>query len=97
MTYTGNPYKSGDHVVFIGDRGGRRPNPIWYPEIGTVGVVIKPSGKDEVYVQWPDGSTSDEGRWYCGNDFIELCCSYDDLKTADYNELDAFLNEMGGD
>ena len=63
-------YKSGDRVVYIGKRNGKRGKPVFFPPIGTVGTVIKMSC-GSVLVKWPDGSTLGDDRWYCSTDWIK--------------------------
>lgn len=43
--------------------------PEYYPVKDMVGKVIKVCSNDNCYIQWPDGSTSSDDRWYatCSN------------------------------
>ena len=34
--------------------------PVFYPEVGTTGVIVEP----ELLVQWEKGSTSGDDKWY---------------------------------
>lgn len=91
-------YKAGDHVVYVGHYGMRRNND-FFPPVGSVGIVIRKSGCDEVFVQWPTGSTSSDDRWYCMFSDIKPCdfSEYDDKVVHhkdDVRELNAFFDEM---
>ena len=63
-------FKVGDKVRYIGKD--HKEMPEFYPEIGTVGTVVKESGDTDWYIQWPKGSTSREDCWYCYKNDIEL-------------------------
>lgn len=62
--------KIGDKVRYIGK--GHKEMPEFYPEIGTVGTIVKDSGDTDWYIQWPKGSTSKKDCWYCDENDIEL-------------------------
>ena len=63
-------FKVGDKVRYIGKD--HREIPEFYPEIGTVGTVVKEDRDTDWYIQWPKGSTSRKDCWYCGENDIEL-------------------------
>ena len=46
--------------------------PEFYPEIDTVGTVVKEGGDTDWYIQWPKESTSRKDCWYCDENDIEL-------------------------
>lgn len=64
-----------ERVIFVGEDAMRmhRDAPKFYPEVGTVGVVVTHTGtlfdglleNDEAacVVQWPEGKTSAPGMW----------------------------------
>lgn len=60
VMYTGGlPYDGGDHE--------------FYPPKGTVGVVMTVLGvEDNVGVQWPIGTTSGNGFWWCDKSALEV-------------------------
>ena len=62
--------KVGDKVKYIGKD--HRKMPEFYPEIGTIGIVVKEGGDTDWCIQWPKGSTSGHDRWYCEEESIEL-------------------------
>lgn len=67
-------FKVGDRVRFkgMGDACHAKM-PEWYPKDGTIGTVINAStDDDEVYVQWPEGSTSGEDVWWAFVECLEL-------------------------
>lgn len=59
-----------DKVRYIGKD--HREMPEFYPEIGTIGTVVKEDGDADWYIQWPKGSTSRKDCWYCYENDIEL-------------------------
>lgn len=63
-------FKVGDKVRYIGKNHKKMPE--FYPEIGTVGAIVKESGDTDWYIQWPKGSTSKEDCWYCDKNDVEL-------------------------
>lgn len=83
--------KRGDKVVYVGLNGVRENPHAFYPEIGTVGVVVE-VGKPDILVKWDDGSTSNDDRWWC---YIDSTKPYTP-SDIDTTELDAFMNEMIG-
>ena len=64
--------------------------PDFYPEVGTVGLLISPEGTsfidivDDYVVQWPEGSTSLNDIWYCEEDYIELVDEITDYTVEKY-------------
>lgn len=60
VMYTGGlPYDNGDHQ--------------FYPPKGTVGTVTAVvAGEGDVGVQWPRGTTSGNGFWWCGKSALEV-------------------------
>ena len=63
-------FNVGDKVRYIGKN--HKEMPEFYPEIGTVGTIVKESGDTDWYIQWPKGSTSRKDCWYCDENDIEL-------------------------
>ena len=63
-------FNVGDKVKYIGKD--HRETPEFYPEIGTIGTVVKESEDTDWYIQWPKGSTSGKDCWYCYENDIEL-------------------------
>lgn len=45
--------------------------PEYYPLAGTFGVVLKDEG-DEICVQWPHGTTSNNDIWWCFKADVEI-------------------------
>ena len=60
--------KVGDMVIFC-DGKSHRDYPEYYPPIGTVGVIQGCECGDYL-IQWPDGTTSLEDKWFCGKNQI---------------------------
>lgn len=56
-------FKKGDKVVFV-DPELHEKFPVWYPSVGTVGVVVKVDGDDSVRVKWRKGTTSSHDTWF---------------------------------
>ena len=56
-------FKPGDKVEFMEGRM-HEAFPNLYPPTGTVGTVISAGIDDLYYVQWPEGSTSDDDKWH---------------------------------
>lgn len=71
-------FKVGDKVRYIGKD--HKEMPEFYPEIGTVGTIMKKSGDTNWYIQWPKGSTVGNDRWWATNKCIELV--KDDVTTS---------------
>lgn len=63
-------FNVGDKVRYIGKDHTEMTE--FYPEIGTIGTVVKESGDRNWYIQWPKGSTSRKDCWYCDENDIEL-------------------------
>ena len=64
-------FKVGDRVRFLdGERS--KVLPQCYPAHGTIGRVVDAITPMMCIVQWPEGSTSDQGRWFCDVDALEL-------------------------
>lgn len=63
-------FNVGDKVRYIGKDHTEMPE--FYPEIGTIGTVVKESVDTDWYIQWPKGSTSKKDCWYCDENDIEL-------------------------
>lgn len=53
------------------DGKGHRDNPQWFPDVGTVGIVME-VGFHNHFIQWPEGSTSERDRWYCDDTRLEV-------------------------
>ena len=47
--------------------------PLFYPKFGTVGVVVAyiSLSYSDVYVQWPEGTTSGSDLWACDKEHLE--------------------------
>lgn len=67
----GNNVKKGDSVRYINELGHEK-TPEYFPTKNVVGKVIKVCSNDNCYVQWPDGSTSNEDRWYAAWSNLEV-------------------------
>lgn len=63
-------YEVGDKVRFKSARG-RKKHPEWYPEVGTVGTVVRTYGTNLLWVMWPKGSTCAPGSWGCSTCYVE--------------------------
>ena len=63
-------FNVGDKVKYIGKD--HREMPEFYPEIGTIGTVVKEDEDTDWRIQWPKGSTSGKDYWYCNENDIEL-------------------------
>lgn len=59
----GNNVKKGDSVRYIDDLGHKKV-PKYFPTKDMVGKVIKVYFDNTCLVQWPNGSTSKNDRWY---------------------------------
>ena len=66
-----NNVKKGDSVRYIG-KNGHKKTPEYFPAKNVVGKVIKVCSNDNCYVQWPDGSTSNDDRWYAAWSNLEV-------------------------
>lgn len=63
--------KVGSKVRMI-DEEPNNIHPYWYPAIGTVGVVERLGCDDNCGVQWPEGTTSEDDRWLCDYEHLEV-------------------------
>ncbi len=76
-------FKVGDKVRYI-DKANHEAQPQYYPEVGTIGEIknIKPLGdgldREVFFIQWPNGTTSRDDRWYSSEYSIELVTEGDD-------------------
>ncbi len=66
-----NNIKEGDSVRYI-DKNGHKNSPEYYPAKDVVGKVIKVCSDLTCYIQWPDGSTSSNDRWYAAWNNLEV-------------------------
>ena len=68
-----NTFKAGDKVKFLGfntkDEEALHDKQ-FYPPVNTIGKVVNPS-LIYCFVQWPDGTTADNGVWACQNIYLE--------------------------
>ena len=62
--------KVGSKVRMIDDKV-HNEYPRWFPVIGTVGAIINVSNTSP-YIQWPSGTTSENDRWFCSLDWLEV-------------------------
>lgn len=60
----------GKCVKFIDDVS-HKALPNYFPVVGTLGVVLKAEG-DEIFVQWPHSTTSDDDMWWCFKTNVEI-------------------------
>lgn len=68
-----NTFKVGDKVKFLGisiEDVEALNNRRFYPPVNTVGKVVE-LGSDYCFVQWPKGTTADNGVWACRNSYLE--------------------------
>ena len=68
-----NPFKVDDKVKFLGlniEDEEALTNRRFFPPVNTIGKVTELSS-DYCFVQWPDGTTSDNGVWACQNKYLE--------------------------
>ena len=64
--------KRGDKVRFLNQEK-HISIPRYYPPAGTVGTVIR-DGDD--LIQWPNGTTGGDGRWFAGSRNLELARTF---------------------
>ena len=64
--------KVGSKVMMI-DEDCHNIHPYWYPAVGTIGIV-KIIGHN-CRVQWPKNTTSENDRWFCGYEYLEVLLS----------------------
>lgn len=62
--------KVGSKVRMIDDKV-HNEYPRWFPVVGTVGAIIN-VGDTSLYIQWPLGTTSENDRWFCSLDWLEV-------------------------
>ena len=62
--------KAGSKVRIINDKI-HNEYPRWFPVVGTVGAIINASNTSP-YIQWPSGTTSENDRWFCSLDWLEV-------------------------
>ena len=74
-------FNAGDKVKYIGED--HESNPEWYPLAGTIGY-IKSMAETNVWVKWPDGSTSMNDYW---------CCSLNDIERVEESTTNDMTNE----
>lgn len=67
---TKNNVKVGSKVRMIDDKV-HNEYPRWFPVVGTVGAIINVSNTSP-YIQWPSGTTSENDRWFCSLDWLEV-------------------------
>lgn len=68
-----NTFKVGDKVKFLGlniEDEKALTDRRFYPPVNTIGKVVE-LGSDYCFVQWPDGTTADNGVWACRNKYLE--------------------------
>lgn len=68
-----NTFKAGDKVKFLGFNTKDEEAPHdkqFYPPVNTIGKVVNPS-LIYCFVQWPEGTTVDNGVWACRNIYLE--------------------------
>lgn len=63
--------KVGDKVRFVNAEV-HDCDPYCYPPVGTIGTVLSIDGDDVVFVQWPEGSTLTDDRWWSSVERLEL-------------------------
>lgn len=63
--------KVGSKVKMI-NKEANNIHPYWYPAIGTVGVVERLGYNDNCWVQWPEGTTSKDDKWFCDYEHLEV-------------------------
>lgn len=86
-------FNVGDKVRYIGKD--HREMPEFYPEIGTVGTIVKESGDTDWYIQWPKGSTSRKDRWFCDKNDIGLAENLDMTNEEIWKMLEPKMRKNG--
>lgn len=77
--------KTGDIVVATEELlHMHRLYPEYYPAPGTVGTVLEVNGRDNMYVQWSKGSTSEDDRWYAAGHHLRKVTKHDILLFVKY-------------
>ena len=96
--------KVGSKVRYLGCNG-KRQDKVCSPPVGTIGVVSHVDYDDnDVLVQWPAGTTSEDDQWWCLVRYLELVeedtsavsKAYDTLKKdllGKCEKLDKLKNE----
>ena len=69
--------------------------PEFYPEIGTIGTLVKEGGDTDWDIQWPKGSTSGEDCWYCNENDIELVENVDMANEEIWKMLESKIRKNG--
>lgn len=67
----GDNIKEGDSVRYVNEIE-HKNTPEYCPVKDAVGKVIKVCFDDDCLVQWPDGSTSNDDRWYAPFNNLEV-------------------------
>ena len=65
----------GDKVRYITENSIEYKESGYYPPKGTIGIVIGIEDLDcpaPYHIQWPEGTTKDDGCWYAKEEDIEL-------------------------
>lgn len=86
-------FNVGDKVRYIGK--GHREMPEFYPEIGTIGMIVKEGGDTDWYIQWTKGSTSGKDCWYCDENDIELVENVDMTNEEIWEMLESKMRKNG--
>lgn len=86
-------FKVGDKVRYIGKD--HKEMPEFYPEIGTVGTLVKESEDTDWYIQWTKGSTSGKDCWYCDENDIELVENVDMTNEEIWEMLESKMRKNG--
>ncbi len=75
MKKNARKFRVGDQVMFYGNnaRKLRESAEEWYPPVGTVGKVIDwLEEDDDILVQWPNGTTASDHKWFCSTADLRL-------------------------
>lgn len=86
-------FNVGDKVRYIGKDHNNMPK--FYPEIGTIGTLVKECGDTDWYIQWAKGSTSREDCWYCNENDIELFENVDMTNEEIWEMLENKMQKNG--
>ena len=86
-------FKFGDKVRYIGKDHSEMPE--FYPEIGTIGMIVKKGGDTDWYIQWTKGSTSGKDCWYCDENDIELVKDEDMTNEEIWEMLEGKMRKNG--
>lgn len=86
-------FNVGDKVRYIGEY--HREMPEFYPEIGTIGTVVKEDGDIGWYIQWPKGSTSRKDCWCYDENDIELVENVDMTNEEIWKMLKGKMRKNG--